>query len=394
MKPSAALALAFVIAVGRVAHAAPPVAKGDPDAARALFYEARSLMQAGRYAEACPKLEESLRIDDGIGTRYNLADCNEHIGKLASAWKGFSDVASLAIAAHQPEREQVARKRAHDLEPRLPKLVIDVESLAAEMVVQCDGETVEASAVGKPIAVDPGLRKVTVSAPGKQTWERTIEAVEGRTVMVTVPSDLPDLAISAMLPALPSPTPTARQSHVPPASPAPSALGALPARAALPSQVPTATATVTSAESLVSLPAADTERATPPARVVGYVALGLGAVGLGFGAVYGLRSVSKRDDAKDHCVADRCDADGVALRKQALDAGNISTVATIGGAVAFASGLVLVLIAPSETKQLPITPGQDGSTHEKKKQPLMGSLRAAATVGPGSGGVVLKGNWP
>ena len=76
-------------------------------------------MQQGKYAEACPKLEESMRLDSGIGTQFNLADCNEHIGKLATAWAGFLDVAAAAKAASQPDREKVARGAgARAREPR------------------------------------------------------------------------------------------------------------------------------------------------------------------------------------------------------------------------------------------------------------------------------------
>jgi hypothetical protein len=51
--------------------------------AQALFDEARQLTAAGRYVEACPKFAESQRIDPSMGTRFYLADCLEHIGKLA-----------------------------------------------------------------------------------------------------------------------------------------------------------------------------------------------------------------------------------------------------------------------------------------------------------------------
>ena len=86
-------------------------------AARTLFHEARTLMDKGRHVEACPKLEESLRLDHGIGTQFNLAHCWEKLGRTASAWGLFMDAASASAAAGQRKRAKAAEQRAASLEP-------------------------------------------------------------------------------------------------------------------------------------------------------------------------------------------------------------------------------------------------------------------------------------
>ena len=65
----------------------------DATTADKLFEEANALAAVGRYAEACPKLAESQRIEPAVGTQFNLADCHEHLGQTATAFALFSEVA-------------------------------------------------------------------------------------------------------------------------------------------------------------------------------------------------------------------------------------------------------------------------------------------------------------
>jgi hypothetical protein len=169
--------------------ALPVHAQSDSAAARALFAEGRSLMKDDRYAEACPKFEESLRLDHGMGTQFNLAHCWEKLGRTASAWALFLDVAAAAKASNQQQREAAARERAKALEPRLTRLRIDIPSAPAEAKVERDGHDVGKAAWGMAVPVDPGTHVVSVSAPGKNTWTDEIDVpATSRTFSVTVPA--------------------------------------------------------------------------------------------------------------------------------------------------------------------------------------------------------------
>jgi len=88
----------------------------DPTGARALFKEGRVLAAGGRYDEACPKFEASLKLDHGMGTEFNLADCWEHSGRKRDAAKLFTRVAEQAHEVGQSEREALARTRATNLD--------------------------------------------------------------------------------------------------------------------------------------------------------------------------------------------------------------------------------------------------------------------------------------
>jgi hypothetical protein len=343
------IALALVLVAVPASAQAEPQAQ-DAAAAQALFYKGRALMQQGRYAEACQRFEESLRLDVGIGTQFNLADCNEHIGKTATAWAGFLEVANAAKAAHQAERESVARKRARALEPRLPKLVVEVGSLPAGVTVARDGVAIPKASFGVEVPVDPGVHVITANAPGRERWETSVHTIEARTVRVAVPRDLPGPIAAPAIPATPPPPPVASG----------------------------ATTTVTSApaeNNEGSFPAPVVDQSMPVQRIAGWALAGAGVIAAGVGVGFGLASLGDRNTSRDHCSGDLCDADGVRLRDDAISHGNVATISLIAGGAAIAGGLVLVFTAPRNA-EVPARAAR---------------LRAVPNVAREGGGFMLEG---
>lgn len=96
------LDVACAAAAALVVLRSPPVRAEDPGnaaAAQGLFDEARALMAAGQAAEACPKLEESQRLDPGSGTLMNLARCYEQTNRIATAWSTYQALSDKQDAA-------------------------------------------------------------------------------------------------------------------------------------------------------------------------------------------------------------------------------------------------------------------------------------------------------
>jgi hypothetical protein len=182
-------ALACVLIVV-VVEASPPravAADTDEAAARALFAEARRLAAAGDYADACPKFEASFRLNPGIGTNFNLADCMEHTGRIATAWARFLDVAAATRLAGQPEREQVARDRAAALEPRLAHLTVRVAAPAPGLMIARDDVDLPPSSWDMAVPIDPGPHAIKANAPGRQPWSTTVDVPDAGAVSVSVP---------------------------------------------------------------------------------------------------------------------------------------------------------------------------------------------------------------
>jgi hypothetical protein len=283
-------------------------------AAEALFSEGRTLAAAGRCAEAIPKFQGSQRLDPGVGTLLNLAECYEQVGKTASAWAEYREVISLARAAGSKEREELATQRAKALEPKLSRLAVKVAAGAdaSSISVKRDGEALQPAELGVAIPIDPGSHVIEASAPGKQTWSYTIEVgKDADSKLVEVPPLVDDGA----------------------------GVGPGPAGGGGPTD------------------AASSDGSTQ--RTIGLVVAGVGVVGVALGAVFGLQASSKWSDAKEKCsdYPFGCGDDGVSMADDAKSAATISTIGFIAGGVCLAGGAALWLTAGSSSDDKTVSVG-------------------------------------
>ncbi|WP_437669638.1 hypothetical protein [Sorangium sp. So ce131] len=354
-----ALLSTFVVlaALAPDARAADPPSRDERAAAVALFDEGRALMAAGKHAEACPKLAESQRIDPGIGTLFNLSDCYERIGRTATAWIGFRDVAAAALAAGQMERERVARARAAALEPRLSRLqiVVPQETAVEGIELTRSGVIVGRALWGTAVPLDPGEHRIAAAAPGYKTWESKVVLEKPGVVSIQVPPLARDpgaAAASTEAPKPPAEQPPADRPKPPPPPPPQAKGGGLQ-------------------------------------RPLGMVAVGLGVAGLGAGTVLGFMAKSTFDEANEKGECDdagNCkNAIGITMRDDAVTQGNIGTAVFIAGAVLAAGGAVLWLTAPSSS-----------DVAETASARGRGDARTApwqARVGLGPGNVWIEGKF-
>jgi len=184
------LAVVVLVAMAFGARCAVARADGggpDPEAA-VLFQEAKELMDQGRFAEACPKLERSRRLDAQVGTTLNLAFCYERLGKTASSWALWLDGASEAALKDQRDRERLARLRAARLEPQLLRITIRLtpQTGLEAIDLQLDGVSIVRSRWGAPIPVDRGSHWVQATAEGRRPWVVAIEVDDQHVPTVNV----------------------------------------------------------------------------------------------------------------------------------------------------------------------------------------------------------------
>jgi hypothetical protein len=296
------------------------LAQTDSAAARQLFDEARALVTQGNYEEACPRFEQSYRRDPGVGTLFNWADCLEHVGKTASAWAKFRDVADEAARKNQIEREQIATKRAADLLPQLSKIVLRIERVDSGLEIFRDGFSMLLSDQGKSVILDPGIHEFVAKAPGKRSWTSRIDVpLGGRVVEVVVPA-LEDDA---------SPTETGTKD-------------------AEYNKKTVALATVVEAP---VEPRRDSTPVSSTQRTFAYVAGGVGVAGVAVGTIFGLRVRSKNNTADSICPSgNNCSpSEARQLDSTISDAKSARNFSYLGfgiGGAALATGVVLYLTAP------------------------------------------------
>jgi len=302
-----AAAVATLVAVTSATHAQP--SGQDVATAQALFDEGKRLMEAGKHAEACPKLQESQRLDPGGGTLLLIALCHEGEGKTATAWADFSVALGEARRDRRTDRERAAEAHLRALEAKLTRVRVVVTARHEGLEVMRDGSRVGDPQWGLPLPVDPGEHAFVARAPGKKTWSKTaMLSGEGAVVDVVVPALEDDVAMSAAT-AVPAPTPAE--------SPRLNADGAQPA---------------------------GTDRLP---WVIASGAIGLVAVGIGTG--FAVAASSKWNEAEAACPGNRCVRESD--RELGTTAGaraDVATVLFVVGGVGLATAAVLWLTAPRE----------------------------------------------
>jgi hypothetical protein len=269
-------------------------------AAEALFQEAKKLMSAGKYGQACPKLAESQRLDPGGGTLLTLALCHEAEGRAASAWAEFGEALTLALKDGRTDRASVAKDHAERLEPKLSRLTVRVPtsiSVLEGLEISEDGAPLGRAAWGTALPVDPGEHVIEAKAPGKKSWSRILlVAPAGDRQLLEIPTLEDEARVTPVVP---------EQRKEPPQ---PSSNGK---------------------------------------RRAGWIVGAVGVTVLGGASYFGLRAIADHRTAREHCPFSPCsDAAGVQANEDSSTEADLATVGFAVGGVAIGVAAYLLLTTP------------------------------------------------
>jgi hypothetical protein len=173
---------AAIVALGAIEA---PAWADDNAAAEALFQQAKTLTDQHRYDEACPKFAASYKLDKTLGTLLNLADCEEHINHVASAWAHWGEAVELAQKSGD-KRDAFAGGHRDALVKRLPMLQLDIPAASAALDVYRDGVKIDPAAYGVPLPSDPGGHVVTVRRGAEILADKRVVVREGETTALAL----------------------------------------------------------------------------------------------------------------------------------------------------------------------------------------------------------------
>jgi hypothetical protein len=301
---------ALVVLVLALRSTAAWAQNADRAAAQTLFNEARALMEAASFSEACSKFADSQRLAPATGTLLNLALCEEKDGKTASAWLAYSDALAMATHEGNAERRRIAQERITALEPTLRRLlVVPPANVPRELWIKLDDIALSPAAQRTAFPVDAGVHHLSYGASGKLSAALEVEAPEmGKTRFV----------------------------QLQPLRDEPSRAGTGPQRPRPAS------------------PLQRVDRADSLQFLAG-VSFGIGTGAIIVGAYCGLRAKSEWSERQAHCVHG-CDNTAVTAGRNAQVLARASNIAFIAGATTFGVGTYLFLswLSASRARQLPV----------------------------------------
>jgi hypothetical protein len=301
---------AYAQAQPAAAPTAPTAAEGDAiKRAREQFGQALALQTGGDWAGALALLKEVAAVKPTPQVRFNIALCEERLGRLVAALGDYELAATDAQAEKADQVRQEVDARLESLKARVPRVVVRRDQGADSATISLDGVSLGDSVLNAPLPVDPGPHVVEATSSGFLPFKQPFRVAEQQSMTILVKLD---------------PAPVKQEPAAPPPRAAPQNM-----------------------------------------RMAGYIVGGAGIASLlASGAMFYLRHTSISDLDKQ-CGADRRSCPDSA--RNTVDRGKLYT--TLGdvtlavGAAGLGVGAVLVVVGShsSEQASLGIAPGAVGA---------------------------------
>jgi hypothetical protein len=154
--------------------------------AREQFGQALSLQTGGDWAGALALLKEVAAVKPTPQVRFNIALCEERLGRLVAALGDYELAASDATAEKTDQVRQEVESRLESLKARVPRVVVSRGVGADSATISLDGVSLGDSVLDNPLPADPGPHVVEATALGFLPFKQAFRVAEQQTANIIV----------------------------------------------------------------------------------------------------------------------------------------------------------------------------------------------------------------
>jgi hypothetical protein len=292
-------------------------------AARSLGNSGVEAYEAGDYAKAAEKLDKAFRALQAPSLGLWSARAFVKVNRLVEAAERYQAVIRLPTSggdeAVQRQAKADAETELAQLNPQIPNLVVKLEGAAPEQVsIKIGQESLASALVDENRPVNPGHYTVEATR-GADVVHVEVDVKPGETKPVVLRFQAAPHASETAVSNTPSAAPAGAPGHEEPSR----------------------------------------DRPSSARRTVGFVTLGIGGAGLIFGGVSALIANNKKQTLLDsgECMGTQCLPSQSGTASSYNTWGTLASVGIIGGALVAATGVVLIVTAPSEPKAVAVNIG-------------------------------------
>lgn len=152
--------VASCLIVGAALLLAPSTAFAGKAESETFFANGRELRMAGKCAEAIPEFRRALETyPDGLGALRNIAECEQELGRVASARRSWWELRFSAMSAKESKYDgwvKDAEEAYEKLGPKVPYITIKVKSAQKQLKVLINGRPLDPQLIGTELAQDIG----------------------------------------------------------------------------------------------------------------------------------------------------------------------------------------------------------------------------------------------
>jgi hypothetical protein len=146
---------------------------------------AAELMEQGDWVRAAEALRALVAQKPTATRLFNLAQSERNLGRLVQSKRRFQAALAAAKSERLPAVASAAEQAIAGLEPRIARIEIAIAREIDGTVVRLEGRQIELGPE-RTLEVDPGARRLHVSAPGHRAFERELTLREGERLRVDV----------------------------------------------------------------------------------------------------------------------------------------------------------------------------------------------------------------